>query len=126
VLVIDDSDIARSQLSKVISDAGMRAVDLASPIGATRAIIQNNVDVVVIDFFMPGMRGDRLAALFRDNPRFRQLGVVMISGESGTDFEQLCAEAGADAVVRKSELQKLVPAVRTALRRRAALGKSNG
>jgi CheY-like chemotaxis protein len=118
VLVIDDSEIARTQLMSIVSAAGMNALDLASPIGATRMIIAHHVDCVVIDFFMPGMRGDRLAALFRGNPRFKKLGVVMISGEASTELERLCEEAGADAIVRKNELAKLVPAIRAALRKR--------
>jgi CheY-like chemotaxis protein len=125
VLVIDDSEIARTQLMSIVSAAGMNALDLASPIGATRTIIAHQVDCVVIDFFMPGMRGDRLAALFRGNPRFKKLGVVMISGEASTELERLCDEAGADAIVRKNELTKLVPAIRAALRKRQSLA-SNG
>jgi len=116
VLVIDDSEIALAQMSRILEDAGMRVVGLASPIGATRAITTHAVDVVVIDFLMPGMRGDRLAALFRGNPRFKKLGVVIVSGETSADFERLSREAGADAIVRKTELAKLVPAIRAALR----------
>jgi two-component system, chemotaxis family, sensor kinase CheA len=119
VLVIDDSEIALAQMSRLLQSAGMRVVDLASPIGATRAITTHSVDVVVIDFLMPGMRGDRLAALFRGNPRFKKLGVVIVSGESSPDFERLSKEAGADAIVKKAELNKLVPAIRAALRAHA-------
>ena len=119
VLVIDDSEIALAQMARILQNAGMRVVDLASPIGATRAITTHAVDVVVIDFLMPGMRGDRLAALFRGNPRFKNLGVVIVSGESSDDFERLSKEAGADAIVRKTELAKLVPAIRAALRAHA-------
>jgi CheY-like chemotaxis protein len=119
VLVIDDSEIALAQMSRILQEAGMRVVDLASPIGATRAITTHAVDVVVIDFLMPGMRGDRLAALFRGNPRFKKLGVVIVSGETSADFERLSREAGADAIVRKTELAKLVPAIRAALRAHA-------
>ena len=119
VLVIDDSEIALAQMTRLLQTAGMRVVDLASPIGATRAITTHSVDVVVIDFLMPGMRGDRLAALFRGNPRFKKLGVVIVSGESSDEFERLSKEAGADAIVRKTELAKLVPAIRAALRAHA-------
>jgi CheY-like chemotaxis protein len=120
VLVVDDSDIARHAMLKLLIDAGMKAIELASPIGATRTIINQNVGVVVIDVLMPGMRGDRLAALFRGNPRFRSLAVVLVSGERGVDLERMAREAGADAAVSKSQLHELVPSIRQALRRRAA------
>jgi PleD family two-component response regulator len=121
VLVVDDSDIAREAMLRMLKDAGMRALELASPIGATRTILNNKVEVVVIDVLMPGMRGDRLASLFRGNPRFKRLAVVLVSGEQDVDLERMAREAGADAAVSKSRLSDLVPTIRRALRRRAAV-----
>jgi CheY-like chemotaxis protein len=118
VLVIDDSEIARASMMAVLADAGMTVVELASPIGATRAILHHNVSVVVVDVLMPGMRGDRLAMLFRGNPRFKNLGVVLVSGESEAELDRLVAETGADAAVAKSNLRELVGAVTRARRRR--------
>ncbi|RYZ08491.1 MAG: response regulator [Myxococcales bacterium] len=103
---------------RVLEQAGFRVMGLASPIGATRAILENGVRVVVIDIMMPGMRGDRLAALFRGNPRLRELGVVLVSGASAAELLSLSVESGANAVVSKANLHELVPVVRRALRRR--------
>jgi PleD family two-component response regulator len=111
VLVIDDSDIARASMASVLEGAGLKVLELASPIGATRAILQHRISVVVVDVLMPGMRGDRLATLFRSNPRFERLGVVLVSGESGVELDRLLAETGADAAVSKAALEGLVPAV---------------
>ncbi len=118
VLVIDDSDVARGEMIRVLEQVGFRVMGLASPIGATRAILENGVRVVVIDIMMPGMRGDRLAALFRGNPRLRDLGVVLVSGASASELLSLSVESGANAVVSKANLHELAPAVRKALRRR--------
>jgi PleD family two-component response regulator len=118
VLVIDDSDIARASMSGLLEEAGLKVVELASPIGATRAIIRHQVSVVVVDVLMPGMRGDRLATLFRNNPRFERLGVVLVSGEDGVELDRLLNETGADAAVSKSALEGLVPAVVRARTRR--------
>jgi PleD family two-component response regulator len=118
VLVIDDSDIARAEMIRILTDAGLRAVGLSSPIGATRAILENAVNVVVIDVMMPSMRGDRLAALFRGNPRFKGLGVVLVSGEDEGELFRLAAEVGADAVVAKSRIRELFAAVQRASRSR--------
>jgi len=98
-------------MSRLLINAGLRVVGLASPIGATRAIIDNNVNVVVIDVQMPSIRGDRLAALFRGNPRFRSIGVVLVSGEGEMELHRLAAEVAADADVSKARMSELVPAV---------------
>lgn len=119
VLVIDDSDIARAQMVHLLTRAGMKVIDLPSPIGATRTIFENNVTVAVIDLLMPGMRGDRLAALFRGNPRLKHLAVVLVSSERGEDLARASREVGADEVVSKQHLEDLAPAVF-----RACLGRN--
>jgi PleD family two-component response regulator len=111
VLVIDDSDIARTRMVDMLTSAGFDVAQLPSPIGATRAILTRRVSVVVVDVLMPGMRGDRLAALFRGNPRFSDIGVVLVSGEANVELDRLLAETGADASVSKSRLDELVPTV---------------
>lgn len=118
VLVIDDSDVARAEMRRVLEQAGFRVMGLASPIGATRMILEYNVKCVVIDVLMPGMRGDRLAVLFRGNHRLRDLGVVLVSGASASELLSLSIESGANAVVSKANLAALVPAVLRAMRRR--------
>jgi PleD family two-component response regulator len=122
VLVIDDSDIARASMVNVLAEAGLNVVALASPIGATRAILDHKVAVAVVDILMPGMRGDRLATLFRSNPRFKNVAVVLVSGESGVELDRLLTDTGADAAVSKLDLQYLLPAVIRARRKRMMNG----
>ena len=98
-------------MAQLLMDAGMRVHTLPSPIGATRAILANKVDVVVIDVMMPGMRGDRLAALFRSNPRFSKLGMILVSGAAESELHSLCLEVRADATLAKSRLSELAPLV---------------
>lgn len=118
VLVIDDSEIARNEMIRVLDNAGFRAVGIASPIGATRAILTHRADAVVIDLMMPGMRGDRLAALFRGNSRLKRLAVILVSGELQTELKRVAQEVGADEVVPKGRLRDLAQIVSRAIRRR--------
>ena len=111
VLVIDDSDIARAKMADILQASGFTVAQLPSPIGATRLILSRQVSVVVVDVLMPGMRGDRLATLFRGNPRFAELGVVLVSGEADVELDRLLPETGADATVSKTKLHELVPTV---------------
>lgn len=117
VLVIDDCEVARTEMLECLRRARFSASGLESPIGATRVLVDLSIDVVVIDIQMPSIRGDRLAALFRDNPRFADLGVILVSGGSIAELEQLGRVARADAVLPKSKLDQLVPAINECLRR---------
>jgi PleD family two-component response regulator len=126
VLVIDDSEIARSEMVRVLQEAGLRAVGISSPIGATRAILTHRADAVVIDIMMPGMRGDRLAALFRGNTRLKDLAVILVSGEVQTELKRISQEVGADDVVQKGRLRELAPAVLRAIQSHKQRARKNG
>jgi CheY-like chemotaxis protein len=124
VLVVDDDDVARELLVSTLRSGGHEVLDLPSPIGVSRLIQERAVAVVVIDIFMPGMKGDRLAKVLRGNPRFEHVGVVLVSGDSAVDLQHLATEVGADAVTSKADVKTtLCRTVELAARRRAKLDK---
>ncbi|WP_437611225.1 response regulator [Sorangium sp. So ce834] len=112
VLVIDDSEIAREEVSRLLRSAGFQVVALPSPIGATQAIVRHQARIVVVDVFMPTIRGDRLLNLFRKNQRLGHLSVILMSGHSERELEQLQMEVQADAVLSKRNLDRLPAIVR--------------
>jgi PleD family two-component response regulator len=126
VLVIDDSEIARAEMVRVLKEGGLRAVGLASPIGATRAILTHQAEAVVIDIMMPGMRGDRLAALFQGNQRLKRVAVVLVSGVEDVELSRISAEVGADEVVHKGRLRDLANVVRRAVHARKLRADEGG
>src|SRR5215471_16916261 len=105
VLVVDDDATARERLSSELTQAGFEALSLPSPIGVTRFVQEQNIDVVIIDVLMPSLRGDRLAKLLRGNPKFAKLVVVLVSGESDLELQQLSSAVGADAVISKGGIR---------------------
>jgi DNA-binding response OmpR family regulator len=104
VLVIDDSKLARQSMAYALRDAGFVVHELPSPIGATREIIRRDIGYVVIDIEMPALRGDKLASLFRANPRFSGVVVVLVSSLPEEELKRLAEEVGADAYIPKSRL----------------------
>jgi len=115
VLIVDDDDLVRTQLAGLLSSAQHLVHHLPSAIGVTRAVVQHQIDVVVVDIMMPSLPGDKLAALLRQNPRFAGLGVVLISGRPAQELEVIAKQVEADAVVTKADVKtKLVAAVEQA------------
>ena len=118
VLVIDDDDIARELLVSVLRSGGHDTHDLPSPIGATQAIIDRSIEVLVIDLFMPAMSGDKLAKMLRANPRLRKLAIVLVSGSDVTELTGLASSVNWDAVVSKADIRtRLLPALKSLVRR---------
>ena len=122
VLVIDDSEVARIAISKVVQAAGFVVVELATPLGATREVIRNQISVVVIDVNMPTIQGDKLARLFRSNTRCKNVRIVLISSAKAEEMQRLMDECQADGYVQKSEMSEKLPRL---LRRLAAMPPRN-
>lgn len=105
VLVIDDSDTARTLIYDLLTASGFLVFQLSSAIGASRTIMRNQIRAVVVDVSMPGLPGDKLVRVLRNNMRMTQLVIVVVSGAHTTDLEAIRAEGSADAVLLKSQVQ---------------------
>lgn len=118
VLVIDDDDVAREIIVDVLAREGHSVSSLPSPIGATKHIVENQIEVVVLDVMMPSMRGDKLAALLGRNPKLKNLGVVLVTSARAEDVSVLADAVNSVAIVAKDGLQAELPqAVRKAAKR---------
>ncbi|HEX7481714.1 MAG TPA: response regulator [Polyangiales bacterium] len=118
VLVIDDSDLARDSIKRMLEAAGFSVVTAPSAIGASAMILHERVRVVVVDLHMPAMLGSSLVGVLRKHPRLRELAIVLISGAPVDQLVTAAGAAGANAAISKLEMAStLVPAVRRLLRR---------
>ena len=104
VLVIDDSEVSRLAIAEALSAVGCQVFQLASAIGATRLILRHNVTAAIVDINMPGLTGDKLVAVLRNNPRLRELVIVIVSGRSDVELEAICAASGANGALEKSRV----------------------
>jgi CheY-like chemotaxis protein len=109
VLIIDDSEISRGVMTHALETHGCLVTSLASPIGVTRVVVREHIDVVVIDVNLPSISGDRLASMFRKGSRMGNVGVVLVSGIERSELERLGAQSQADAVVHKEDLIMQLP-----------------
>jgi CheY-like chemotaxis protein len=109
-LVIDDSDSARAALVAVLEAGGYEVTELPSAIGASRVAMQRQIDVAVVDMSMPGLSGDKLVKVFRDNPRLSRTVIVVVSGRSADELAEVARTTAVDGVLPKGEIRhELVP-----------------
>lgn len=119
VLVIDDSDTARHALRDLLLLADYDVLLLPSAIGATRLILQQRVEAVIVDLSMPGLSGDRLIEVLRKNPRLHKLVIVLVSGESEAELQQVRHKVDVQAVMSKTSVKyELVPMLERLFRQR--------
>jgi CheY-like chemotaxis protein len=114
VLVIDDDDIAREMLCDTLRESGHDVHDLASAIGATKTILDQDIEAVVLDVMMPSINGDKLSRLLRQASKGKQLTIILVSSRPVDELQLIAIEARADAVLSKGSVR--TDLVRTLLR----------
>lgn len=124
VLVIDDSAVARATLRRTLVEAGFEVFELPSGIGATRTLLQKAIDAAVIDVTMPGLSGDKLVTVLRQNPRLSHLVIVLISAKSRDELQEVAQSCGVDDILTKDEVgDQLVACLRRLLLPGSAEGR---
>ena len=113
VLVVDDDSAVREVTAGMLADLGYGVVQAASG-GAALDLLdrQSEIDLLLLDFAMPGMNGAELAR--EAHARRPDLPILFVTGYA--DTEVLEASAG-DGIVRKPFVEKdLAEKLRWALR----------
>jgi CheY-like chemotaxis protein len=71
ILVVDDNELLRRLTCDILREEGYRAVPASNAAEALRAFEEQEFDLLVTDFQMPGMSGIELARAVRNrNPGF--------------------------------------------------------
>jgi len=104
VLLVDDSDVTREMIRRLLEDAGLAVTGVGTAADALLALEKQDVDCLVTDIQMPGMDGLALTRKLRENKRFADLPVVVISTLDRPKDRLAGLESGADAYLTKQGL----------------------
>ncbi|MBL4636324.1 MAG: response regulator [Kofleriaceae bacterium] len=86
VLVIDDDELVRRVLTSMLSHAGVGSL-LASGGSEGIAVFKKNyrsIDLVILDYTMPGLKGDRVIVALREITQ--KVPIVLVSGNIDTEI----------------------------------------
>jgi two-component system cell cycle response regulator len=100
-LVVDDSKVGRLTMLRKLETLGIR-VDMAeSGHQALESLEQSRPDLIFMDHMMPDMDGFEVTRRIKASPVFRDIPVVIVSGNDEVDFVHQAREAGAlDAIAK--------------------------
>ncbi len=116
VLVADDNEIELDVVRLVLEAAGYEVATLSSVFDLTVAIRRNRPDVILLDVKMPGLGGDRAAAVLKQYGFSRDIPVILHSGIEETELREIAATAGVtDYVCKTGDFELLVEKIRRVL-----------
>jgi CheY-like chemotaxis protein len=99
ILVVDDQKLVREAVKMMLAVDGY---DVETAAGAEHALAvfeAHKYDVVMVDFEMPKMKGDRLAVLLKE--RAPRQPIIMLTGHEEQVLANGHAPAGIDHVIKK-------------------------
>jgi len=121
-MVVDDSITVRRVTQRLLERNGMRVVTARDGMDAV-ALLQDNIpDVILLDIEMPRMDGYEVAAHVRNDPRLKDVPIIMVTSRVGEKHRARAIELGVDDYLGKpyQEAQLLDAIAPLVERRRAA------
>jgi signal transduction histidine kinase/CheY-like chemotaxis protein len=113
VLIVDDNPVNRSILLEQMGSwhlEGAACSDGASALAALRACAAASmtVDVVILDYQMPGLSGEDVLREIRDQAPLRDLPVIMLTSVDNSKSGRTLKELGANAILTKPARSSLL------------------
>jgi chemosensory pili system protein ChpA (sensor histidine kinase/response regulator) len=101
VLVVDDSITVRRVTQRLLERNGMRVITARDGIDAVAMLQDNLPDVILLDIEMPRMDGYEVAAHVRNDPRLRDIPIIMITSRVGEKHRARAIELGVNDYLGK-------------------------
>jgi CheY-like chemotaxis protein len=101
ILVVDDQASNRDVLRRRLEHDGHDVATATDAASALALLEERPFDVALLDLLMPGMNGYELLSRIKAEPRWRELGVIVVSGLHERETAIRCIEAGADDFLDK-------------------------
>ena len=98
-LVVDDEKVFRETYTEILSELGYTVFQAGEVDGAIEKFEQNDFDLILTDYQMPGSNGDALVNHIRVNHPF--IPVLVVSGTSPDIIEKAFANKKALKIIYK-------------------------
>ncbi|HYX31473.1 MAG TPA: response regulator [Oligoflexus sp.] len=99
ILVVEDSETQALALAYALENEGIQVTIAADSDKAFQALMDSRFDAVIIDYHLPGMRGDELCRRIRQNISTRSLPIVMLTAVNTSEVSSI--DSGADIYLSK-------------------------
>lgn len=101
ILIVDDSDLTRSSLTKLFSDYNCNIITSIDGLDGIQKSLTSKPDIILLDILMPNLDGIKMLQIIKIIDELKKIPVIVISGNSNRTNVFASLEAGADKVITK-------------------------
>jgi chemosensory pili system protein ChpA (sensor histidine kinase/response regulator) len=101
VMVVDDSVTVRKVTSRLLERNGMTVLTAKDGVDAMALLKEHTPDIMLLDIEMPRMDGFEVAINIRNDERFKDLPIIMITSRSGQKHRDRAMASGVNDYLSK-------------------------
>lgn len=101
ILIVDDSDLTRTSLTKLFSDYNCNIITSIDGLDGIQKSLTSKPDIILLDILMPNLDGIKMLQVIKIIDELKKIPVIVISGNSNRTNVFASLEAGADKVITK-------------------------
>ncbi|MCX7770140.1 MAG: response regulator [Proteobacteria bacterium] len=107
VMLIDDDINHLITTKEILEDEGFEVNIHQSPFGSTNAIREYKPHLILLDINMPGLSGDKLAKLLKENELIRNIPIIFYSSNDEDSLRKAVKDYSAQDYICKGDIFKL-------------------
>ena len=110
IACVDDSRMACAILNQIITQQGYSFLKIQDSLKATITLLKSNPDLIFLDLLMPVINGYELCAQLRQNPKFKDVPIIILTSRDGLIDRMRAKLVGAtDFASKPIEEDKIIP-----------------
>lgn len=122
ILIVDDEAAIRDMVRMALEIDGFEVSDASNAHQAVKHLEQSDIDLILLDWMMPGVSGIDFASRIRREGNHR-VGIIMITAKDNEEDLIRGLDVGADDYIRKPfSTKELISRMKAVLRRRSDTG----
>ncbi len=123
ILIVDDESPIREVIRFALEAADFHALEAGHADEARRQILSNYPDLILLDLMLPGRSGLELARQLKQNPKTRDLPIIMLTAKIEEQDKVTGLHIGADDYITKPfSPREMIARIRAVLRRTTPVG----
>ena len=117
ILTVDDSPSMRKMVSFTLTGAGYKVIEAVDGVDALAKAPEYSFALVLADQNMPRLDGLGLTKKLREDPRFKQVPILILTTESSDQMKQAGRAAGATGwLVKPFDPNRLIEVIQKVIR----------
>lgn len=106
VLLAEDSIATRTQEKRILEGAGYEVITAIDGVDAFNKLISRDFDAIVSDIQMPNMDGLAFTEKIRQQPKYNELPIILVTSLASDEDKRRGAQAGANAYITKDRFNQ--------------------